>query len=98
VKPIEDRIFEHMKTDDTLRRSGITKQTADILVEAMCAIIDLRKATDCRFNCRANRKRDYVAGYEQHQKNMSLPGVESAQTMHLCFEEYATKKKSGAPF
>jgi hypothetical protein len=37
------------------------------------------------------QKADYVAGYEQCQKNMSLPGIESARTMHLCFDEYISK-------
>jgi len=37
------------------------------------------------------QKADYVAGYEACQKNRSLPGLESARTMHLCFDEYISK-------
>jgi len=87
MKPIEDRIFAHLKDPTAM----FTMRTFTLFNEAIGAIKSLRKTVDCRFNCRANRKADYVAGYEEHQKNMSLPGVESAQTMHLCFEEYIGK-------
>lgn len=51
----------------------------------------LNKSQDCRFNCRAKRLADYVAGYEQCQKNMSLPGIDTAQTMLRCFDAYIVK-------
>jgi hypothetical protein len=70
--------------------TGTEYDTVDLKTAEKLATL-LNVPSDCRFNCRAKRKADYVAGYEQHQKNMSLPGLESAKTMHLCFEEYIGK-------
>ena len=67
--------------------TGIEYDTVDLYTAERLAIL-LNETSDCRFNCRAKRKADYVAGYEQHQKNMSLAGLESARAMHLCFEEH----------
>ena len=69
--------------------SGREYDTVDMNTAEKLAV--LLNERPCQFNCRAKRKTDYVAGYEQHQKNMALAGLESAQTMHLCFEEYIAK-------
>jgi len=110
MKPIEERIFAHLRNPKAI----FTAATITLLQEASTAITSLRKSleqavrdrntkkrVDCRFDCRASRRSDFIAGMRERDRSSSH-GAGVHRLVDEAFNEYIEeaekKKRHGAHY